>query len=129
MRLKPHITFRFERDGDRQGLCLVAPAEHSPHWSAHEDRWRVEDVLERADVLAAAARSRIARRSLARPSVLISRSLGGARRCGRRCSRTAVERESRCVPLPRVASGRLGVFQTGCDPSQPYSARVLLAVP
>jgi hypothetical protein len=27
MRLKPHMPFRFERDGDRQGLCLVAPAE------------------------------------------------------------------------------------------------------
>jgi len=33
--------------------------------------------------------------------------------------RTAVERESRCVPLPRVASGRLGFLQIGCDSNQP----------
>jgi hypothetical protein len=25
--------------------------------------------------------------------------------------------QSRCVPLPRVASGRLGLFQIGCDPT------------
>ena len=34
--------------------------------------------------------------------------------------RTAVERESRCVPLPRVASGRLGFPQIGCDLSPPF---------
>jgi hypothetical protein len=32
--------------------------------------------------------------------------------------RTAVERESGCVPLPRVASGRLGLA-IGCDSEQP----------
>jgi hypothetical protein len=71
--VKPRMPFRFERDGGRQGLCLVAPAELNPHWSAHQARWRVEDVLERADVLGAAAKSRMARKSLARPSVLMSR--------------------------------------------------------
>jgi hypothetical protein len=33
--------------------------------------------------------------------------------------RTAVERESRCLPLPRVALGRLGLSQIGRDPNHP----------
>jgi len=38
------------------------------------------------------------------------------------------ERESRCVPLPRVASGRLGLALVGCDPNQPFRSWVLHAV-
>jgi len=38
------------------------------------------------------------------------------------------ERGSRCVPLPRVASGHLGLALVGCDTNQPFRSWVLLAV-
>lgn len=40
------------------------------------------------------------------------------------------KRRSLCVPLSRVASGRLGLYLIGCDLNQPSRwLRVLLAVP
>jgi hypothetical protein len=51
--------------------------------------------------------------------VLISRALGGALRLRLAMSLTAVERGSRCVPLPRAASSCLGLSKVGCDFDHP----------
>lgn len=66
---------RLERERNEPGTLVTL--------SAHQEHQRTGDVSARADVLrGAAARSRMPRRSLAGPSVLIYRPLGSAGRCG-----------------------------------------------
>src|SRR4051812_24948511 len=63
-------SVRLERDRDRPGalVALSAPQEHR----------RTGDVSARVDVLRRAAKCRVSTKSLAGPSVLIYRPLGGA---------------------------------------------------
>jgi hypothetical protein len=82
----------------------------------------------RVDVPVTLGRALVTRKSLVGRSLLISRALGGALRLRLTLSRTAVERESRCLPLPRVASGRLGLFESAATPIT-VPVRALLAVP
>jgi len=66
---------RLERERNRPGALVAL--------SAHQEHRRTGDVSACVDVLrGAAARSRMSRRSLQGPSVLICRPLGGADRCG-----------------------------------------------
>ena len=66
---------RLERERCRPGVLVAL--------SAHQEHQRPGDVSARVDVLrGAAARSRMPRKSLAGPSVLICRPPGGADRRG-----------------------------------------------
>ncbi len=64
-----------------------------------------------------------------RPNNVVFPALGGALRYGGRCAEPQRRARGRDMPLPRVASGRLGLSVMGCDRNQPSRwLRVLLAV-
>jgi hypothetical protein len=58
-----------------------------------------------------------------------SRSLGGALRLRLAVWPNRSRAQSRCVPSPGVASSRLGRFQIGCDPDQPFRRGRFLLCP
>jgi hypothetical protein len=87
----------------------------TPHCSAHEGI-NAQEMVPCASMSYACAGPFVTKKSLTEPSVVIP-GPSVVRSVRLTMSRTAVERESRCVPLPRVALGRLGLSQVGCDPT------------
>jgi hypothetical protein len=78
--LKPSMSCRVERDGNRS--AVPDRAADSVRMSAHEGHPGAGDCPVRVDVPVTLGRTLVTRKSLVGRSLLISRALGGALRCG-----------------------------------------------